>query len=75
MNTTKEDSFKELVWEIPGLSWEKLSLKQARQHKCFLQQEITRWLQETDYLMNLRMTQLIPMPVSEWQENNPGSKV
>ena len=75
MSDSKENSFQEPVWEIPGLSWQKLTLKQARQHKSFLQQEITRWLQDTDYLMNLRMTQLIPVPVSDWQENNPGSKV
>ena len=67
--------FKDPVWEIPGLNWSKLTLKQARQHKTFLQQEIQRWLQDTDYLMNLRLTNLIPVPVEEWQENNPGAKV
>ena len=76
MNIEDENkNFKDPVWEIPGLNWSKLTLKQARQHKTFLQQEIQRWLQDTDYLMNLRLTNLIPLPVDFWQENNPGAKV
>ena len=74
-NKENKINFKDPVWEIPGLIWSKLTLKQARQHKTFLQQEIQRWLQDTDYLMNLRLTNLIPLPVNEWQENNPGAKV
>ena len=61
--------------EIPGLKWKNLTLKQARQQKCFMQQEFRRWMEDSDYLYNLRMTHLIPAPVSEWQENNPGEKV
>lgn len=72
---TENLNFKDPVWEIPGLNWSKLTLKQARQHKTFLQQEIQRWLQDTDYLMTLRLTNLIPLPVDEWDENNPGAKV
>ena len=75
MNNKSLNPFKDPVWEIPGLNWSKLTLKQARQHKTFLQQEIQRWLQDTDYLMTLRLTNLIPVPVDDWQENNPGAKV
>ena len=63
------------VLEIPGLDWKKLTLKQARQQKCFMQQEFQRWLEDSDYLFNLRMTHLNPVPVSEWDSNNPGAKV
>ena len=63
------------VLEIPGLNWKKLTLKEARQHKCFIQQEFTRWLEDTDYLFNLRLTHFSPVPVSEWDEQDPGSKV
>ena len=75
MTEENKNIFKDPVWEIPGLNWSKLTLKQARQHKTFLQQEIQRWLQDTDYLMTLRLTNLIPVPVNEWEENNPGAKV
>ena len=75
MSEKINSDFQNPVWEIPGLNWSKLTLKQARQHKCFLQQEIIRMTQDTDYLMNLRMTNLTPAPISDWQENNPGSKV
>ena len=36
------------VLEIPGLNWEKLTLKEARQQKCFLQQEFERWTENED---------------------------
>ena len=72
----EDDSiFQEPVLEIPGLNWRKLTLKQARQHKSFMQQEFQRWLEDSDYLFELRMTHLIPAPVSEWEDSNPGAKV
>ena len=46
------------ILEIPGLNWQKLSLKEARQQKCFLQQEFERWTDDSDYLFQLRLTHL-----------------
>ena len=69
------ENFQSPVLEIPGLKWKKLTLKQARQQKCFMQQEFMRWVDESNYLFNLRMTHLSPLPVSKWQENNPGANV
>ena len=73
--TESLSSFKAQVLEIPGLNIKKLTLKQARQHKCFMQQEFQRWLDDSDYLFNLRLTHLSPVPVSDWDKNNPGAKV
>ena len=72
---TDNENFQPPVLEIPGLKWKKLTLKQARQQKCFMQQEFMRWTDETNYLFNMRMTHLTPAPVSNWQENNPGENV
>ena len=70
-----DNEIQDPVLEIPGLKWKKLTLKQARQQKNFMQQEFNRWMEDSDYLFNMRMTHLIPAPVSQWQENNPGENV
>ena len=70
-----DKSIKDPVMEIPGLNWNKMSLKEARQQKCFMQQEFERWLEKSDYLFHLRLTHFIPAPVSTWQEDNPGKNV
>ena len=69
------DYFQNPILEIPGLNWKKLTLKEARQQKCFMQQEFDRWMENSDHLFKLRLTHLIPAPVSKWDDNNPGAKV
>ena len=68
-------NFQAPVLEIPGLNWEKLTLKEARQQKCFLQQEFERWTDNSEYLFQLRLTHFIPVPTDQWSEDNPGAKV
>ena len=75
MLSETDKSIQDPVMEIPGLNWKKMSLKEARQQKCFMQQEFERWMEKSDYLFQLRLTHLIPAPVSKWQEDNPGQRV
>ena len=63
------------VLEIPGLNWKKLTLKEARQQKCFMQQEFERWTDDSEYLFQLRLTHFIPVPTDTWSDENPGAKV
>ena len=63
------------ILEIPGLNWKQLTLKEARQQKCFLQQEFERWTDDSEYLFQLRLTHFIPVPTDKWAEDNPGANV